>query len=212
MSCCGKDTTKERGQAILDIVDADTISSNTFNEPSLDYIFKYIIIGEFSVGKTCLLMRFQDGTFREEYESTIGVEFGTKNVQIQDTLIKLRIWDTAGSEKFRCITRGYFRGSIGAIIVYDISNRSTFEHIDEWVQELEKYNSSNYVLMIIGNKCDSSQRTVTTDEGKDKAKKLNAEFFECSAKTGENIEKAFMTLTELVLRDVSSGKISLENN
>ncbi|EKE37169.1 hypothetical protein ENUP19_0040G0021 [Entamoeba nuttalli] len=212
LTCCGKDTTQGQEPTALDVVDADTISSNTFNESSIDYIFKFIIIGEFSVGKTCLLMRFQDGTFREEYESTIGVEFGTKNVQIQDTIIKLRIWDTAGSEKFRCITRGYFRGSVGAIIVYDISNRNTFEHIDEWVQELEKYNPGNHVLMIIGNKCDSSQRTVTTDEGKNKAKELNAEFFECSAKTGENIEKAFITLTELVLRDVSSGKISLENN
>ncbi|KAL7712397.1 GTP-binding protein YPTC4 [Entamoeba marina] len=182
------------------------------NESLVDYVFKYIIIGEVSVGKSCLLLQFQDQRFQPVYDLTIGVEFGTKNISIGVTNIKLQIWDTAGSERFRSITRSYYRGAVGVILVYDISRRDTFEKIDEWVEEVKKFGNGMYVMMLVGNKCDLIEREITTEEGKQKADEMGVHFIEASAKTAENVDEIFIKLSENVLKDVQLGRITLEND
>ena len=212
MNCCGQSQPIEESPADLNIIDTTQDASKPIKDTSIEYIFKFIIIGNFSVGKTCLLLQFEQGTFNTEYTPTIGVEFGTKVVEINDKTIKLRIWDTAGSERFKCITRGYFRGSHGVIICYDVSDKQSFESIDSWMEELRKYNPINHVLMLVGTKCDVVEKVISTEEGKKKAEEIGALFFECSSKTGENVNKIFMTLAEKVLLQVQLGKMSLEES
>ncbi|ELP94734.1 GTP-binding protein YPTC4, putative [Entamoeba invadens IP1] len=209
--CCGGKSETKKSDAPLCVVDANTISSSAIVEPTIDHIFKYIIIGEVSVGKSCLLLQYEDHRFQPIYDLTIGVEFGTKNVRIQDTTVKLQLWDTAGSERFRSITRSYYRGAVGVIMVYDVSRSDSFSKIDEWAEEVKKYNNGNYIMMLVGNKCDIVEKVISTEMGKKKAAQLNASFYETSAKTGENVDKVFDKLTEDVLRDVRSGKIILES-
>ena len=215
MACCANQSTQPNQVVTenpISIGEAITIPNAVIHEPMIDHIFKFIIIGEYSIGKTCLLLQFQEGTFKNEYQPTIGVEFGTKNIKISDKTIKLRIWDTAGSERFKCITRGYFRGSCGVIIAYDITDRNSFNKIDEWLEELKNYNPDNHIIMLVGNKCDMIERVVTQEEGRKKASEIGALFFECSAKTGENVNKLFFQLAESVLKEVRLGKIILDED
>jgi len=157
------------------------------------YLFKYIIVGDIGVGKSCLLLQFTDKRFQPAHDLTIGVEFGSRTITLKDNQIKLQIWDTAGQEKFRSITRSYYRGAAGAILVYDISRRETFEHVPSWLEDCRKYSSANIVVMLIGNKCDiaESARTVSTEEGQEFANKNGLTFLETSAKTAENVDRLF---------------------
>uniref|UniRef100_A0A2K6V034 RAB2B, member RAS onco family n=1 Tax=Saimiri boliviensis boliviensis TaxID=39432 RepID=A0A2K6V034_SAIBB len=116
------------------------------------YLFKYIIIGDTGVGKSCLLLQFTDKRFQPVHDLTIGVEFGARMVNIDGKQIKLQIWDTAGQESFRSITRSYYRGAAGALLVYDITRRETFNHLTSWLEDARQHSSSNMVIMLIGNK------------------------------------------------------------
>eukprot|EP00831_Metopus_contortus_P001886 TRINITY_DN10688_c0_g2_i2.p1 TRINITY_DN10688_c0_g2~~TRINITY_DN10688_c0_g2_i2.p1 ORF type:complete len:159 (-),score=29.83 TRINITY_DN10688_c0_g2_i2:318-773(-) len=148
------------------------------NEESLDYSFKYIVVGDCAVGKSCLLLQFTDKRFKFSHEMTIGVEFGTKVVPIKNSQIKLQIWDTAGTESFRSITKGYYKGSIGAFLVYDISNKVSFNHLHEWVEELRQSTNSQMLICLIGNKKDlSEERQVSTVEGETLARQYDMLFF-----------------------------------
>jgi len=122
------------------------------------YLFKYIIVGDTAVGKSCLLLQFTDKRFQPVHDLTIGVEFGSRTVTIDGNQIKLQIWDTAGQEKFRSITRSYYRGTTGALLVYDITRRETFDHLTEWLEDCRKYSNPNMVVMLIGNKCDLEEK------------------------------------------------------
>jgi len=157
------------------------------------YLFKYIIVGDIGVGKSCLLLQFTDKRFHPIHDLTIGVEFGSRTINIKENQIKLQIWDTAGQEKFRSITRSYYRGAASAIIVYDISRRDTFEHVASWLEDCRKYSSPNIVVMLIGNKCDiaESARQVSTEEAQEFANKNGLTFLETSAKTAENVDQLF---------------------
>jgi Ras-related protein Rab-2A len=143
---------------------------------------------------------------------TIGVEFGSKAISIRDKSIKLQIWDTAGQESFRSITRSYYRGAAGALLVYDIARRDTFDHILKWYEEANKNASPHMVILLVGNKCDlEHRRSVTFQEGADFAKEHNMIFIETSAKTSENIEKTFEILTNNILLKIDNGTIDIED-
>merc|ERR1712137_1332162 len=135
-------------------------------EMSYAYLFKYIIIGDTGVGKSCLLLQFTDKRFQPVHDLTIGVEFGARMINIEDKQIKLQIWDTAGQESFRSITRSYYRGAAGALLVYDITRRETFSHLSSWLEDARKHSNKDMTIMLIGNKSDLDQkRQVSYEEG-----------------------------------------------
>mmetsp|Transcript_71759 Transcript_71759/g.83423 ORF Transcript_71759/g.83423 Transcript_71759/m.83423 type:complete len:213 (+) Transcript_71759:38-676(+) len=176
------------------------------------YLFKYIIIGDSGVGKSCLLLQFTDKRFKSDHDTTIGVEFGSKNVTLKGKTIKMQIWDTAGQESFRSITRSYYRGSIGALLVYDISRRETFENLAKWLDETKNYANENMITILIGNKSDlTNEREVSYEEGEKFAKKNNLMFLETSAKTAHNVEQAFFQTAEEVLKKVETGELDPSN-
>lgn len=161
-----------------------------------DYLFKLVLIGDSSVGKSCLLLRFADDSFMESYISTIGVDFRFRTVKIEDKTVKLQIWDTAGQERFRTITSAYYRGADGIIMVYDVTRKESFDHVQDWLNEVNRYaNQGLCKKLLIGNKCDrEADRKVTTEEGEKFADALGVQFFETSAKTKHNVEKSFLTM------------------
>eukprot|EP01084_Bolivina_argentea_P235033 395621_1 len=131
-----------------------------------DYLFKLLLIGDSGVGKSCLLLRFADDTYTDSYISTIGVDFKIRTVDLDTKTIKLQIWDTAGQETFRSITRSYYRNTAGALLVYDITRRETFMHVSQWLTDAKTHGSSDMTVMLVGNKCDLEHlRQVSTEEG-----------------------------------------------
>eukprot|EP00128_Syssomonas_multiformis_P011043 Colp12_sorted_trinity150504_noHs@4149 len=161
--------------------------------------FKLLLIGDSGIGKSSLLLRFTENTFDEELAATIGVDFKIKTVNVSGKSIQLTIWDTAGQERFRTLTSSYYRGAHGVILVYDVSKRESFEHIQQWLSELEVYaTSSEVVTMLVGNKIDLD-REVTRDEGLEFAQKHSMMFIECSAKTKVGVTQAFEELAQKVL-------------
>ena len=161
-----------------------------------DMIFKVILIGDSGVGKTSILMKFADKIFSDSYISTIGVDFKTKLVELDNGKIaKLQIWDTAGQERFRTITSSYYRGAHGVILVYDVCNASSFANISQWNQEVEKSGAKNIPLLLVGNKADlTANRKITYEEGKAKADYMGIPFLEISAKTNADISIVFSTI------------------
>jgi len=159
-----------------------------------DQLIKLIIIGDTSVGKTSLVVRYCDGGFEPKtYLSTVGVDFKTKVVEIDGRSIKVQIWDTAGQERFKNITRAYYRGANGIILVYDVTSRQTFESIRTWFQDIKGLSRGDQPLVILANKSDKKKdQVVESSEGEALAKELNADFFEVSAKIRYNVDEAFL--------------------
>jgi len=175
-----------------------------------EYIFKYIIIGDMGVGKSCLLHQFTENKFVPDSPHTIGVEFGTRIVEVTGKKIKLQIWDTAGQERFRAVTRSYYRGAAGALLVYDITRRITYNHLTSWLTDARNLTNPNTVIMLIGNKKDlDAQRDVTYEEAAQFAKENGLIFIESSAKTGENVEEAFLKTAKLIFQSVQEGNVDL---
>ena len=173
-----------------------------------DHMFRYIIVGDMAVGKSCLLLQFTDHKFRHQHELTIGVEFGGKTIEVKNKNIKIQIWDTAGQEAFQAITRTYYKGAIGALLVYDITKRDTFDHINKWINEVKSNGSKGIVCMLIGNKKDlEDQRQVRYEEGKEIADKNDMLFLETSAKTSENVQECFYLSAEKILEQISKTGI-----
>eukprot|EP00252_Welwitschia_mirabilis_P005297 TRINITY_DN15807_c0_g1_i1.p1 TRINITY_DN15807_c0_g1~~TRINITY_DN15807_c0_g1_i1.p1 ORF type:complete len:224 (-),score=42.50 TRINITY_DN15807_c0_g1_i1:160-789(-) len=176
------------------------------------YLFKYIIIGDTGVGKSCLLLQFTDKRFQPVHDLTIGVEFGARMITIDNKPIKLQIWDTAGQESFRSITRAYYRGAAGALLVYDITRRETFNQLASWLEDARQHANSNMTVMLIGNKCDLSQkRAVTFEEGEEFAKEHGLIFMETSAKTAQNVEQAFINTASTIYRKIQEGVFDASN-
>ena len=175
---------------------------------------KLLVIGDQSVGKTCLLERFVSSTFEESTLSTIGIDFRVKYLNIENITIKLHVWDTAGQERFRTITRSYFKGSHGVILVYDVTNRSSYENIDHWLKEIGKNADDNINKILVANKIDNIEnRIITIEEGITLAKKYNLEIYETSAKNNINVDESFMDITTSIKkRLVLDGLKSINNN
>ncbi|KAF9174605.1 hypothetical protein BGX21_010397 [Mortierella sp. AD011] len=164
---------------------------------------KLLLIGSSGTGKSSLLMRFVDGVFLapDEISATIGVDFKVKVIDVEGKKYKLTIWDTAGQERFRTLTSSYYRGAQGVILVYDVSNRDSFNDLQTWFNELDTYCSSKEVVrMIVGNKVDKeSSREVSRQEGQELAQKLQTLFVECSAKTRLGVQQAFDELVQQII-------------
>ncbi|OVA17630.1 Small GTPase superfamily [Macleaya cordata] len=180
---------------------------------SYHYLFKYIIIGDIGVGKSCLLLQFTDNRFQPLHDTTIGVEFGAKTVVLNGSRIKLHLWDSAGQEAFRSITKSYYRGAAGALLVYDISRRETFNHLTNWLKDARQHSTPNMTIMLIGNKCDlpHRKRVVSREEGEQFARENGLTFIEVSAKTSQNVEEAFVTTASRILVKIKEGLLDVSN-
>lgn len=165
------------------------------------------------VGKSCLLLQFTDKRFRQQHDLTIGVEFGARTLQIYEKNIKLQIWDTAGQESFKSITRSYYRGAAGALLVYDITRRDTFGHLTRWLEEVKQNGNPDMVIMLIGNKSDLEQRRqVSFAEGQAFAKEHGLIFLETSAKTAANVEECFLQTSKMIYENIDKGVYDLSND
>lgn len=187
-----------------------------------EHLLKILLIGNSGVGKSCLLMRYVENNFTTNFFNTIGVDFKMKTVPIGDKDVKLQIWDTAGQERFRTITCNYYRGAHGVVIVYDITDRDSFESVKNWMIEIEKYAQENVNKLLIGNKCDlTAKRQVAHDEGAELARQLRIDFLETSAKDVTNVEMLFRNMAESILNrithsadtegDSNKGDINIKN-
>jgi len=161
---------------------------------------KLLVIGDSGVGKSSLLMRFVHDKFDEDQGPTIGVDFKSKVIDVAGNKVKLTIWDTAGQERFRTLTASYYRGAHGVILVYDVSERSSFDHVTMWLDELNVYSTNNnLVKMLVGNKIDKPNRDVTNKEGMSYARDNQMLFIEASAKDKQGVKQAFDEVTEKIL-------------
>ena len=159
------------------------------------------------MGKSCLLLQFIDNRFKDSHDLTIGVDFGSKTIKLTDgTNVKVQIWDTAGQESFRSITRSYYRGSICALLVYDITRRQTFDNLARWLDDMRENAYSKMIILLVGNKSDLKfEREVSTEEGQAFAEKHNLIFFETSAKTAQNVEQAFVHSAVVINENIKNG-------
>ena len=165
-----------------------------------DLLFKLILIGDSYVSKSNILLKYLKNQFNENSKTTIGVEFGTKNIIINNKRIKIQIWDTAGQERYRSITSAYYKGAKGALIVYDITRKNTFDNIDKWITDLKLNGDKNICIIILGNKSDLiDKREINKNDGIKKAEMYKTAFLETSALNGDNISKAFDELIEQIV-------------
>ncbi|KAF5387144.1 hypothetical protein D9615_001997 [Tricholomella constricta] len=173
-----------------------------------DYLFKVVLIGDSGVGKSNLLSRFTRNEFNLESKSTIGVEFATRSINVDGKTVKAQIWDTAGQERYRAITSAYYRGAVGALLVYDIAKHATYVNVTRWLKELRDHADSNIVIMLVGNKSDLKHlRAVPTDEAKAFSTENGLSFIETSALDASNVESAFQTILTDIYRIVSSKSL-----
>ena len=171
------------------------------NIPSkFDHLFKILIIGESGVGKTCFLLRYAENSFVANHLLTIGIDFKIKMIEIEGKIIKLQIWDTAGQDRFRTITKTYYKGSHGVILVYDVCDEKSFGNMKNWVNQIEQNARSSICKVLVGNKCDKPERVITEEQGRKFAEEFNMQFYETSAKTGQNVNEAFTYLTGKILQ------------
>ncbi|KAK8948825.1 Ras-related protein RABA5c [Platanthera zijinensis] len=168
-------------------------------EEGEEYLFKVVIIGDSAVGKSNLLSRYARNEFNTNSKATIGVEFQTQSMEIDGKEVKAQIWDTAGQERFRAVTSAYYRGAVGALIVYDISRSSTFDSVQRWLQELSTHSDTTVAKMLVGNKHDLEEiRAVSVEEGKSLAESEGLFFIETSALDSTNVRTAF----EIVIKEI----------
>ena len=177
---------------------------------SYDLLFKLILIGDSCVGKSNILLKYLKNEFDPNSRATVGVEFGTKNIIINNKKIKIQIWDTAGQERYRSITSAYYKGAKGALIVYDITRKCTFDNIDKWISDLKLNGDKNICIVILGNKSDlDDKREVSKGEGIKKSEMYKTAFLETSALNGDNIGKAF---DEIIDQIIQNNKSFFEDN
>ncbi|CAI9782087.1 unnamed protein product [Fraxinus pennsylvanica] len=182
-------------------------------EDDYDFLFKVVLIGDSGVGKSNLLSRFTRDEFSLESKSTIGVEFATRSLNVDGKVIKAQIWDTAGQERYRAITSAYYRGAVGALLVYDVTRNATFENVERWLRELRDHTDSNIVVMLVGNKSDLRHLVaVSTEDGKSFAERESLYFMETSALEATNVENAFAEVLTQIYRTVSKKAMETGEN
>jgi len=178
-----------------------------------DYLLKFIVIGDSSVGKSNIISKYKEDKFDEKGQPSIGVQFIAKNVVIENTTFRLQVWDTAGQESFRSMTRIYYKNSSCAFIVYDITEKESFNHVESWINECKKIAPETVLLVLIGNKSDLNEsREVSYEEGLKFAEKNKMLFFETSAKNGVNIENIFKKSVENISNNIKEGKYDLTDD
>ena len=161
-------------------------------DDNYEMMFKVVIVGDSFVGKTNIMSKYLKNEFHEDSKATVGVEFGSRQFNIDGHIIKAQIWDTAGQERYKAITSAYYKGAKGAFIVYDITRKESFDNVTKWAEQLKSSADKNLTIIIIGNKIDlEDQRQVKTEDGQNKANELESAFIETSASSGTNIDKAF---------------------
>jgi len=172
-----------------------------------DFLYKILLIGDVRVGKTSFLTKYVKNTINRNQAPTLGVEYQTQNIVLQDgTIIKAQMWDTSGSEKYKSITTAHYRKSVGALLFYDLTDKTSFENAADWLREIHDHTEEGIVIMLIGNKYDlvledPSARKVSTEEATNFVKKYHLLYMETSAKTGYNVKEAFETLVETVYEE-----------
>jgi Ras-related protein Rab-8A len=175
-----------------------------------DYLIKLLLIGDSGVGKSCCLLRFSEDSFTPSFITTIGIDFKIRTIELDGKRIKLQIWDTAGQERFRTITTAYYRGAMGILLVYDVTDERSFENIRKWFTNVEQHATENVNKILIGNKCDwEEKRVVSTERGELLAQELNIPFLEVSAKTNHNVDLAFRSLARQIkerIRDTTKAE------
>ena len=172
----------------------------------LEFAFKILLLGDSSVGKTCFLKRYTDNTFQDAYLSTIGFDFKYKFVTLEEgKTVKVQLWDTAGEERFKTIAKSYYKGAHGIVLIYDVTNRKTYENIRKWMNQIKDDSSSNISIILVANKidCENEFRQVIKEEGEVLAKNNNLPIFEASAKDNINVEESFKYLIEEINKKIS---------
>ncbi|XP_028766496.1 ras-related protein RABA1f-like [Neltuma alba] len=178
-----------------------------------DYLFKVVLIGDSGVGKSNLLSRFTKNEFSLESKSTIGVEFATRSIRVDEKVVKAQIWDTAGQERYRAITSAYYRGAVGALLVYDVTRHVTFGNVERWLKELRDHTDANIVVMLIGNKADLQHlKAVSTEDSQAFAEQENIFFMETSALESTNVEDAFTEVLTQIYHIVSKKALDVGND
>jgi len=172
-----------------------------------DCVYKVLLLGDSTVGKTCFLKKYTDKTFQDVHMSTIGLDYRVKTMTLKSgKVVKLQIWDTAGQDRFRAITKNYYKGANGIILIYDVTSIQTYENVKNWISQIREEASPNVIIYIAGNKIDlEEERKIKTEEGQKLAEELGLPFFETSAKTGVNINESFEDLVEKI--DVVYSKL-----
>jgi len=174
-----------------------------------DFLIKLLLIGDSGVGKSCLLLRFSDDSFTPSFITTIGIDFKIRTIDLEGKKIKLQIWDTAGQERFRTITTAYYRGAMGILLVYDVTDEKSFANMGNWIRNIEQHASENVNKILIGNKCDLvDKRVVDSVRGKALADEYRIKFLETSAKNSINVDEAFISLA----RDIKKRLIDTQES
>ncbi|KAI9221993.1 ras family-domain-containing protein [Blastocladiella britannica] len=162
-----------------------------------DHLIKLLLIGDSGVGKSCLLLRFTDDSFTPSFITTIGIDFKIRTIELDGKRIKLQIWDTAGQERFRTITTAYYRGAMGILLIYDVTDERSFNNIRNWIRNIEQHASAGVNKILVGNKCDvSEKKVISKEQGQELADEFGVKFIETSAKSNIGVEEAFFSLAK----------------
>jgi Ras-related protein Rab-1A len=187
----------------LDLKNVFEKSYSNTNDTRLILVFFLVLVAHLQ----------QDDAFTESYISTIGVDFRFRTVKIDKKTVKLQIWDTAGQERFRTITSAYYRGADGIIMVYDVTSMESFEHVNDWLKEVNRYAAEGTVKLLVGNKSDrTADKVVTEEQAKEFADELGIAFLETSAKSAKNVEEAFLTMAGELIRQRDARGTASEKN
>ena len=172
--------------------------------------YKVLLLGNSYVGKTCILLRFSEDIFKENYDVTIGLNYRIKSMTVENNPIKMQIWDTSGEEKFKAIAKNFYRGAHGVLLVYDICQKNSFLDVKSWIEQIiENADNDDIVMILCGNKCDNEkERKISKEEGENLAKNYGIPFFECSAKNNININEMFETMAQKIYTKVGNRQSS----
>ncbi|XP_056135702.1 RAB3D, member RAS oncogene family, a [Lampris incognitus] len=175
-------------------------------EQNFDYMFKLLIIGNSSVGKTSFLFRYADDSFTSAFVSTVGIDFKVKTIYRNEKRVKLQIWDTAGQERYRTITTAYYRGAMGFLLMYDITSKESFYAVQNWATQIKTYSWDNAQVVLVGNKLDLEEdRQVPTQDAQRLAAELGFQFFEASAKDNINVKQVFDRLVDVICEKMNES-------
>jgi len=180
------------------------------NSTYYDYIFKVLLLGDSSVGKTCFLLRYSDDTFVENHISTIGLDYRLKMINLADNkIVKMQIWDTAGQDRFRAITKNYYKGAHGIILMFDVTSNLSFNNIKNWLLQIKENTSDKIQIVLVGNKIDAiNRRAVSKEEAEKLAREYSLKYFETSAKENTNVQETFSFLTKEIYTIAEKNSIN----